>query len=400
MRIAMMTNNYKPFIGGVPISIERLSEGLRAIGHEVVVFAPEYDNQDEDENVVRYRAFIKGIVNGVSVPDSFDTEIERRFREGKFDLIHVHHPMLIGRTALYLSKKYNVPLCFTYHTRYEQYLHYVKAAFLANLVPYYINDYISQCNMVFAPTPSMRDYLLEIGGSVSVAVLPTGISSDNFTTAKTVVENLRQKLLGGKKYLFCTVARLAKEKNIDFLLRSLAIRKKETAADFKLAIVGEGPCRSELEKLAEKLGIGDEIIFVGKVANNEIKNYCKAADLFLFASQSETQGIVILEAMAAATPVLAVNATGVRDIVVNGRNGYMTGLSEEEYSHKLNRLLNQDLEHLSRGALETAGKYETLEIAKCAAVYYNTAIQSHRQNPERVSGIRRFVARADFGRLH
>lgn len=130
MKIAMMTNSYKPYIGGVSISIERLSEGLRRNGHEVVVFAPNYKEQETEENVVRYHSLVKGIANGFSVPNSFDPDIERQFKAGKFDVIHVHHPMLIGRTAGYLSAKYDVPLCFTYHTRYEQYLHYIKAPFL------------------------------------------------------------------------------------------------------------------------------------------------------------------------------------------------------------------------------------------------------------------------------
>ena len=116
MKIAMMTNSYKPFVAGVPISIERLSEGLRANGHEVVVFAPDYEGQEKDENIVRYRALVKGVVNGFSVPNSLDPKIEKRFREGNFDVIHVHHPMLIGQTALYLSKKYHVPLCCTNST--------------------------------------------------------------------------------------------------------------------------------------------------------------------------------------------------------------------------------------------------------------------------------------------
>lgn len=412
MKIAMMTNNYKPFIAGVPISIERLSEGLRAIGHEVVIFAPDYKEQEADENVVRYHSFIKGIVNGVSVPNRFDAKIEKQFMEGNFDLIHVHHPMLIGRTALYLSRKYNVPLCFTYHTRYEQYLHYVKASFIENFVPLYVNDYISQCDMVLAPTPSMRDYLAEIGSGASLAVLPTGIGRESFDADEAEVESLRRKLLGEKKYLFCTVARLAKEKNIDFLFRALAMRKNNQmmknegmsgghpSSDFRLAVIGEGPYRKELEKLADKLDISEEVVFVGKVSNEQVKNYCRAADLFLFASLSETQGIVLLEAMAAATPVLAVNATGVRDVVVNGRNGYMTYMSEEEYNYRLDSILAQDRTYLEQGAIETAKKYEMREIAKRAEVYYNTAIQNHRQNPEKVRGFRRIIANADLGRLH
>lgn len=377
MKIAMMTNNYKPFLAGVPVSIERLSRGLRANGHEVVVFAPDYDGQEADENVVRYHALVKGVANGFSVPYCLDAKIEKAFKEGNFDVIHVHHPMLIGRTALYLSKKYDVPLCFTYHTRYEQYLHYIRASFLQEMVPYYVNQYTSQCDLVFAPTPSMQAYLEDIGTSARVAVLPTGITRESFAPDQAEAARLRRELLDGKKFLFCTVARLAKEKNLEFLFRALAERKHLRETDFRLVLVGDGPYKKELSDLAETLDIAEEIVFAGRVPNEKVADYCKAADLFLFSSLSETQGIVLLEAMAAGTPVLAVKASGVKDVVVNGKNGYMTYLWEKEYEYRLNELLTQDRSYLEKGALETAEKYEMQEIAKCAAVYYNIAIQSH-----------------------
>ncbi len=377
MKIAMMTNNYKPFVAGVPISIERLSEGLRAIGHEVVVFAPDYDGQEEEANVVRCHALVKGVANGFSVPYFLDPKIEKAFREGDFDVIHVHHPMLIGRSALYLSKKYDVPLCFTYHTRYEQYLHYIKASFLQGMVPFYVNQFTSQCDLVFAPTPSMQSYLEDIGTETRVAVLPTGILPESFVPDQEEAAKLRRELLGEKKHLFCTVARLAKEKNLEFLLRALALRKSMREADFRLVIVGDGPYKKQLVDLVNELGLTDEIVFAGRVPNAKVSVYCKAADLFLFSSLSETQGIVLLEAMAAGTPVLAVKASGVKDVVVNGKNGYMTYLSEKEYEYRLNELLSQDRSYLEKGARESAEKYEMPEIAKCAAVYYNIAIQSH-----------------------
>ena len=90
-----MTNNYKPFIAGVPVSVEKLSDSLRALGHQVVVFAPSYDRQIEEEHVIRYGALLKGVAGGASVPNSLDPKIEKKFREGHFDVIHVHHPMLI-----------------------------------------------------------------------------------------------------------------------------------------------------------------------------------------------------------------------------------------------------------------------------------------------------------------
>ena len=126
MRIAMLTNNYKPFVGGVPISIERLSKSLRSLGHEVYIFAPTYDNQCDEEFVIRYKSLKGKISGGVVLPNIFDIEIEKKFKALKFDVIHVHHPMLLGNIAQYLGRKYNIPVIYTYHTRYEEYLHFLK----------------------------------------------------------------------------------------------------------------------------------------------------------------------------------------------------------------------------------------------------------------------------------
>lgn len=382
MKIAMMTNNYKPFIGGVPISIERLSEELRAQGHEVVVFAPSYKEQVEEENVVRYRSLVKGVAKGASVPDSFDAKIEREFVRGNFDVIHVHHPMLIGKAAMHLSKRYNVPIVFTYHTRYEQYLHYIKASFLAKAVPYYIKDFTDRCDLVFAPTPLMQNYLQETGSRTPSVVLPTGLAEDSFIMEEETAQRLREKLIGDRKYLFCSIARLAKEKNISFLFRALARRKAAGKADFKFVLIGEGTEQKELEKLAGELDLKEEIIFAGKVPNNEVKNYCRASDLFLFASLSETQGIVLLEAMSAERPVLAVRATGVCDIVQNGRNGFMTSESETEFANCLERLLEKPRGCLEKGALATAEEYKMSKIAELAVFYYKQAIENRKQNVE------------------
>lgn len=383
MKIAMMTNNYKPFIGGVPISIERLSEELRKMGHKVVVFAPSYQAQQEREEVVRYQSLIKGIAGGVSVPNSLDPVIEKQFQAGGFDVIHVHHPMLIGRTARYLSWKYKVPLVFTYHTRYEQYLHYIGLSCLKGLMPYYVREYTGHCDMVIAPTPLMKSHLEEMEVGAQVSVLPTGITRDSFMPEQEKVQLLRKELAAGKKYLFCTVARLAKEKNLAFLLRSLKIRKQVCGNDFRLALIGDGPERENLEKLAEKLELTNEVVFTGKVPNAEIKNYCAAADLFLFSSTSETQGIVLLEAMAAGTPVLAVRATGTEDIVMNGKNGYMTEEREDVFAEKLMDILERkEISFLRAGAEESAANYRSDMIAARALLYYSAAIQIRKDKEE------------------
>ncbi|MCI8901284.1 MAG: glycosyltransferase family 4 protein [Lachnospiraceae bacterium] len=381
MKIAMMTNNYLPFIGGVPISIQRLSDGLRREGHTVTVFAPTYREQTADRDVVRYRTLITGIARGAAVPDSFDRDIEREFAKGEFDVIHVHHPMMIGWTAVYLSRKYNVPLVFTYHTRYEQYLHYIRASCLKGVLPFYIRQFMRFCDMVFVPTPLMQEYLWQIGCGVPVRVLPTGISDDSFQADAGAAQTLRRRILGedsGIKYMFCTVARLAKEKNLEFLFRALAERKlQKGGSDFRLALVGDGPEEKQLKKLAAGLDLEREIYFAGSVPNEEIKNYCRASDLFLFSSRSETQGIVLLEAMASGTPVVAVRASGVSDIVVDGENGFMTDASETAFGEALGQVLTGPRARLRRGALDTARKYQVQDIARRAADCYAAAIAAH-----------------------
>lgn len=380
MKIAMMTNNYKPFVAGVPISIERLADSLRNLGHQVVVFAPRYDGQEEEADVVRYRALLRGVAGGVSVPDGLDPKIERSFREGNFDVIHVHHPMLIGRTARYLSWKYQVPLVFTYHTRYEQYLHYIGMSGLKRIMPAYVRSYTKHCDLVLAPTPLMKEYLEQVQPGADIRVLPTGLPGDSFHPDGEKSLHLRRELAGEKKYLFCTVARLAKEKNLGFLLNCMKIRKDTCGSDFRLALIGDGPHRSELERRADALGIREEIVFVGKVPNQEIKNYCHGSDLFLFPSLSETQGIVLLESMAAGTPVIALCATGTRDVVMNGKNGYMTDLSEEEFSSRLMDILEKkEIEVLRQGALRTAQGYSCERIAGEAAAAYAQAVYNRRE---------------------
>ncbi|MCM1136252.1 MAG: glycosyltransferase [Clostridium sp.] len=392
MKIAMMTNNYKPFIGGVPISVERLAEGLREKGHKVVIFAPYYEEQEREEDVVRYGVIFRRKTDGFSVPNSLDPEIERRFRQEDFDLIHVHHPMMIGDTARYLSWKYHVPLVFTYHTRYEQYLHYIGLSALKGMMPFYLKSCTKSCDVVLAPTPLMREYLEKAGVKSKVRVLPTGLLDDSFCPDREKAARLRRELAGGKKRLFCSIARLAKEKNLEFLLKSMKIFKENYGGDFRLALIGEGPRRKELEKLAGRLGLKEELIFVGTVSNREIKNYCHAADAFLFTSLSETQGIVLLESMAAGTPVIALRATGVSDVIVNGENGYMTEASEIEFAGKVMDMFEKkELEFLRQGAKKTAEEYKSGVIADKALSAYEEALIARRikESQKRGSGNRR-----------
>ncbi|MBE5876865.1 MAG: glycosyltransferase family 4 protein [Lachnospiraceae bacterium] len=387
MRIAMLTNNYKPFIGGVPISIEHLAKALRALGNEVYVFAPSYPNQVEEEGVIRYPSFpVK--VGGAPIPNILAGHIVQRIKELEIDVVHVHHPALAGNVALMVQKKLGIPVVYTYHTRYEQYLHYVKPLEVlneqTNVVTAYTKYFCNRCNLLLAPTPGMKDYLESLYVKTPIEVLPTGISDTHFHPNVNRVKELVERYGANKDFLFCTVARLAKEKNLDFQLRELKLLKdrlSKKGKSFCHLILGEGPERAHLSKLIGELGLEDEVKLVGNVPNEEIPDYMAASDMFLFTSQSETQGIVILEAMAVGTPVVALDATGVRDVVVNGRNGFLTGNNEGEWGRQIEMLLEDGnlRKQMSEKAMETAGKYHESLIAQSALCYYEMALHRSRE---------------------
>ena len=409
MKIAMMTNNYKPFIGGVPISIERLTKALRAQGHRVVIFAPQYrrteqeaEAQEPEEDVVRYRTLSQHFYSDTVLPDPLDPILEEVFARENFDVIHVHHPVLIGRVAAHLANKYGIPLVYTYHTQYEQYLEY--AGFIhwlsrgeghpnllgrlrsrssriikQEIAPRYLSTFMRRCDTVIAPTEGMRRTFLQqygypYGCGAQVEVLPTGLPEESYRNDPAAMREIRRKYGADRMPLLITVSRLGHEKNVPFLLRAMAELKRRFPA-FKLLVIGEGPQRAEYMDLCEELDIREEICFLGSLPNREIASYMAAADCFVFASKTETQGIVIIEAMAAKTPVVAVKASGVEDLVEDGVSGYLCPEEEEAFAEQLLRVLqNEPLrDRLRVGAFEAALSYQEVTVAqKAARIYTDT----------------------------
>lgn len=378
MRIAMFTNNYKPYIGGVPISIEHLAEALRARGHKVWVFAPSYKNEMEEEYVIRYPSFPFQVA-GAPVPDILTGIFLKKVRELEIDVIHVHHPALVGNVALHIRRKLGIPVVFTYHTRYMEYLHYIRG--LKNFEEYtgfldrYLRRFCNDCDLLVAPTPGIRSYLYGKEVIRPVEVLPTGIPAEAFLPDEKRAAEIRKRYIGDADYLFCTVSRLAAEKNLVFQMQGLAhlgrLLKKRGKA-FRHLFIGDGPAKESLVRMAEELGLSEHVIFVGNVENHEMKNYQAACDAFLFTSKSETQGIVLLEAMAAGNPVVALDASGVRDIVADGENGFLTDGDAADWAGRVAELaVNEALwQQMRENAVRTAMQYTEDEIARRAEQYY------------------------------
>lgn len=329
--------------------------------------------------------------NGMVYPRMISREILEAFETEKFDCIHVHHPMYVGPMALYLGKRYNLPVIYTYHTKYEDYLHYIRlfenveerSAARQNvyrfgkekLVPGYMKWFTNQCDLILAPTASMQEAMRKGGTKTPTAVFPTGLEDSFYIKDEEKSAELREKYLQGRKHLFCSVSRLEAEKNPKFLLRGIARLKERMDESFRLLLIGEGSMRAELEKMTAELGISEEVVFVGNVENTELKHYLNACELFLFASKSETQGIVLAEAMAAGTPVVAVHAVGSDDIVKDGVNGFLTEEEESRWAEKVIEAAQPENRFkMKKAALKEAQNYRSDTLALYEEMLYNQCI--------------------------
>lgn len=225
-------------------------------------------------------------------------------------------------------------------------------------------DYVDENAVAVAPTESIQNYLKPFHIDTPISIAPTGLPPACFENHIEATA-IRKKYLQKKQYLFCTVSRLAKEKNLSFLLRGVSAVKKQLGDVFNVLILGDGPEKENLIALSQTLKIEENVFFIGEVSNHKISAYHQACDLFLFSSKSETQGIVLLEAMAAYLPVFAIRATGVSDVVVNGENGVLSSDSITEWADNLISILKNPavLIKMRSSARTTALLYDEKSIA-------------------------------------
>lgn len=383
LNIAMFTNNYFPFIGGVPISISRLTKGLLRQGHNVVIFAPKYPLKTlEDANIIRCNLLIyyKTKPFNFAIVNIFSSGIEKTFSTLNFDIIHVHHPFWMGKKGLELGKKYGLPVILTYHTRLEKYAHNLplfKQTF-ENIASHKLIRMFSQkCDAIIAPTNSASEYLANIGVSRDRTVLPTGVDFDFYDNIDIdVVKRITEKYKLQNQVTLCCVSRLTQEKNIYFLLKGIKRIKDNSKVSFKCIIIGDGPEKENILKAIEEQGLNDTVILVGLLSPVDVCNYYMASDIFVFSSQSETQGMVILEAMAGKCAVVAIRSSGIDDIIQNGYNGFMTKADIDLWSEKVIYLIDNPkiLSQMCQNAYDFSKKFSIDSMADNTVEVYRKAI--------------------------
>lgn len=354
---------------------------------EVLVVAPRYGagQGDAEEGIERVPSISFGRDAEFRMANIFLPRVARRVRSFSPDVIHLHHPFWLGSLGLWLARRMGIPAIYTYHTRFEHYAHYVPVPgrLFRNLISHaLIKRFANKCFGVVVPTPSAREYLRTIGVKSRVVVQPTGIEYEAFSSVESSeVEDLRRDLGLGKEPVLVSVSRLSKEKNIHFMLDAVAALARRVDAPFRFLLVGEGDDREELEHRAEALGLRDVVLMPGAVPADRMPVYYQLGDVFLFASTTETQGMVLLEAMAAGLPVVAVRSSGIDDLVQNGENGFKTAEDRDEWSARVQELIgDHDLrERLSRNARSFARGYDVEHFAREILAFYAEALARERE---------------------
>jgi endonuclease/exonuclease/phosphatase family metal-dependent hydrolase/glycosyltransferase involved in cell wall biosynthesis len=375
----MLTNTYLPHVGGVARSVHAFAEAYRRLGHRVLVVAPQFEGAPHDErDVIRVPAIQNFNGSDFSVRLPVPGLVTGALAEFHPDVIHAHHPFLLGDTALRIAASRNLPLVFTHHTMYERYTHYVpgNSPAMARFVTNLATGYANLCDRVLAPSESVAAVLKERGVTTPIEVVPTGVDTALFAEGDGAAFRRRLEI-PADAFVVGHVGRLAPEKNLGFLADAVAayVRRQHNA---HFLVVGSGPSQAEIERLFDRHRIGARLHFAGTCSGQDLVDAFHAMDVFAFASHTETQGMVLTEAMAAGVPVVALDAPGAREVVVDGKNGrLLSSQSVRRFGHALHWVTAGGPERraaLVGSARETAQRFSMdNSAAKALAVYQDVA---------------------------
>ncbi|WP_299869749.1 glycosyltransferase [uncultured Hoeflea sp.] len=324
MKIAHFTNTYAPHVGGVARSVLSLVETLGRHGCETLVVAPRFAGiAAYEKHVYRVPAIQHFGGSDFSIPLPAGPALDDALDAFEPDVIHSHHPFLLGDTALRVAAARCLPIVYTFHTRYDLYGHYVgqDSPIVERMLRNLSAGYCNLASAVVAPSRSIADYLVTQDVDVPIEVIATGIDLSAFDNGDASAARA-QFGIAAETPLIGHVSRLAPEKNPEFLTQSIIECLSEKAGAMAL-IVGDGGSRQDMETDFERAGLKDRVRFTGVLTGAELENAYAAMDVFVFASKSETQGLVIVEAMASGTPIVALDAPGVRDVVNDQENGLL-----------------------------------------------------------------------------
>ena len=388
MRIGIFSDTYPPYINGVSTSIVMLKNALEKMGHQVFIVTvnPDKINYkfEDDNKIIRLPGIPTGIYD-YRLTGIYPFKAINKIRKWNLDIIHTQTEFGVGTFARVMAKQYDIPLVHTYHTMYEDYTKYITKGFLdkpAKKIVQYLTDFYCDKTVSELIVPTGKTYRLfknKYKYDRDIHIIPTGIEIEKFYVEKQNqkhLDEIRKKHGFNKKdFIILFIGRIGYEKGIDLLIDA----QKNIVKNYpncKLLIVGSGPDELKLAKLAEKHKIKENVIFTGKVPWEEVPKYYNIADVFATASLTETQGLTVIEALAAGTPVVAIKDDCFLDAVTHDQNGYIFK-TKREYHKLIESLLSdkEKLKQLSRQARISSEKFSSVYFGKSVIEVYRKAMK-------------------------
>lgn len=390
MKICMFTNTYLPHVGGVAYSVQTFAQDLRQMGNQVLVIAPVFPgskaHDQEEDGILRVPAIqeVNGSDFSVKLPVPF--LIDEKIDDFHPDIIHSHHPYLLGDSAFRAAKKHRLPLVFTLHTIYEAYTHHLNmdTEAVQKFAAVLSCEYANLCSLVIAPSRSILKMMQARGVNRPIIEIPTGVDIGFFNTGDS--SSCRKKYhIAGNTKVIGHVGRLSQEKNLIYLARAVADTVMEIE-DTVFLVVGEGSLKAEIQTVFDRHGASSKLICTDSLSGRQLVDAYQAMDLFAFSSHSETQGMVLTEAMAAGCPVIALDAPGVREVVKDRENGRLLNKdsSHREFARHLKESI-LDAENLAKWgdkARQTADLFSRQSSAGKLYTAYQGVMQDHEPGPE------------------
>lgn len=385
LRILMISDVYFPRINGVSTSIRYFRKELSDLGHEVTLIAPRYGPDDEsDAAVLRIPSrFVPIDPEDRMMKRACITALQSTLQQSGFDIIHIQTPFVAHYAGVALSRRLGIPRVETYHTHFEEYLHhylpFLPRALLQRLARGFNRAQCNDVNGVIVPSRAMLDVLRGYGIERPIEIIPTGVD-DIFFRPGDGAKFRASHGVPTERPVLVHVGRLAHEKNIDFLLHMLR-ELRSTIPEVLLVIAGEGPAERHLRGLADRLQLNGSVKFTGYLDRSTTLIDCYAAgDAFVFSSKTETQGLVLLEAMAQGTPVVSVSELGTRDVLHEGQGAMVAPDQPGEFAVRVAKLLRDSgmRAWLAAAARHHARNWSSRRFAERKVEFYRSTIHASR----------------------
>lgn len=394
MKIGIFTDTYLPDINGVVTSVEMLNERLTKLGHEVYIISTYkgVTKIKREGNVLRLPGVEIKKLYGYKVAQPIHLLFIKEIASLKLDIIHAETEFGVGIFANIVSSTLNIPLVRTYHTSYEDYIHYLKISnsktvdkYLKKAVAEISKLYCNNCVKLISPSNKTAEMLKNYGVNTEIEIVPTGINLTNFERKNINIDKIKEikdkyKIKTNEKLLLY-VGRIAEEKSIDIIIKAFGKVRAEKL-DLKLMIVGDGPYLNNLKDLVAKLDLDSCVFFVGKIPFADIVPYYHAADAFISASKSETQGITYIEAIASELIVMVRDHEVLDEIVIDEKNGYFFDSVDSLYAciKKFSMLDKSEYAKMKEYGKNLIKKYDADVFAKESLRIYEEAIEDYKNS--------------------